>query len=325
MERPAEDRESKEPTQVLPSQCLWDLAHTTKALSTARFRLEKLASRLLLTQQQIALFTQEADNLLLDVKASIEAVTAKVGEELGRVQSPTSDFSEIGDKFMLLLGGKRSWSAFKVRTRQALIRNVDCLKDVMSSLNSANLQEEQLTELLPIWKRFQSGLLPNQGPAATALLQFLSYSVEYKLKSEVGTTAARKLTRLQSKQIRLCSLIKTLESALGRFQQAETWIDISEMDEKLSADQTGWTLGTLDLSKAVVLEERTIGVSMLRGGTASGGVLGRQGKLNSEVSFPDFNRSDLYPEHFPSHIETLDLVLEGEHEVRWCGSGLFCM
>lgn len=191
--------------------------------------------------------------------------------------------------------------------------NLDLLHDVLSTLNAANLKEEQLTELLPIWKRYQSGLFPNLGPGATALLQFISYCVEYKLKSETVATAARKLPRLQYKQTHLCSLIRSLESQLSQEE-----CDIGELDEKLSGDQTGLTL---DLSKAVMVEERTIGVSMVRRGTASGGVLGR-----GEVSFPEFTRSDLYQDHFPCPTETLDLVLEGEYEVfGYCGPKLFCM
>ena len=194
-----------------------------------------------------------------------------------------------------------------------MLGNSDLLHDVLSTLNAANLKEEQLTELLPIWKRYQSGLLPNLGPGATALLQFLSCCVEYKLKSETVATAAHKLPRLQHKQTHLCSLIRSLESQLSQEE-----CDISDLDEKLSGDQTGLTL---DLSKAVAIEERTIGVSMVRRGTASGGVLGR-----AEVSFPEFTRSDLYQDHFPCHTEALDLVLEGEYEVSgYCGSKLFCM
>ena len=110
------EKSYKENTPVSAIQCLWSREQTTKALSQARFRLEKLASRLLLAQQQKDFFTQEAEHLLADLRASVLTLTSGVCEELLRV-TPTSDFSEIGDKFMILLGRSRSWSAFKVRDR----------------------------------------------------------------------------------------------------------------------------------------------------------------------------------------------------------------
>lgn len=102
------------PVSAIP--CLWSHEQTTKALSHARFRLEKLASRLLLAQQQKDFFTQEAEYLLADLRASVLTLTSGVCGELLPV-TPNSDFSEIGDKFMVLLGRNRSWSAFKVRGR----------------------------------------------------------------------------------------------------------------------------------------------------------------------------------------------------------------
>lgn len=186
----------------------------------------------------------------------------------------------------------------------------------MADVDPERMTEEQLSALLPIWKLHQSGS-SSLSPAGQVLCQFIALCVEVKLKSETRANAERRLPRLLQKLNSQRSLLASLEADR---KGNEEW---SEVDEKMCSDLTGITG---DLSKAVVLEERTIGVRHLRRGTASGGVLSRAANsMLPNVSFPDFDRQDLYQER-PPEEEDWEVALEGEPEaIRLCGARFFCM
>lgn len=280
-------------------------------LVAARLRAEKLLARVRLTEQQIECFSQEVLWTLERLTVARLALTQEVCRTLRRA-SPM--LVEVQDKFLRLLEVReRSWPAFQVRDRQTLISDFDQLKRRMAEVNPEAMTEEQLSALLPIWHLHRSGS-PGLSPAGLALCHFIALCVEVKLKSETRANAERRLPRLQQKLNSHRSLLAELEADM----KGNEW---SDMDEKLSSDLTGLTG---DFSKAVVLEDRTVGVRHLRHGTASGGVLSRAANSllhSSDVSFPDFEGQDLYQERPPQE----DWEMEEPEAVRLCGGRFFCL
>lgn len=285
-------------------------------LCTARRRLEKLKARVHLTEQQIECFSQEVVWTLEKLTLARLALTPEMCRSLSR---ESLLLAEVEDKLMVLLEIKdRSRPTFEVRITQALIKDFDQLKMRMTEVTPELMTEEQLSALLPIWQLHQSGCA-GLSPAGAALCLYIALCVEVKLKSETRAIATRRLPRLQRKLSDQRSLMASLEA------EDKELIDCSEIDEKMCSDLTGVTG---DFSRAVVIEERTIGVRHLRHGTASGGVLSRTAHSmvqSSDFSFPDFDRQDLYQERPPEEDEW-EVALEGEREgIRLCGSRFFCM
>jgi hypothetical protein len=188
----------------------------------------------------------------------------------------------------------------------------------MAGISPELMTEEQLNSLLPIWQLHKSGC-PGLTAAGSALCCFIALCVEVKLKIETRAGAEHRLPHLQRKLQNQRCLLASLEADSKNKEELE----YSEVDEKMCSDLTGVTG---DLSKAVVIEERTIGVRHLRHGTASGGLLSRTANsfLQSEVSFPDFEKQDLYQER-PAVEEEFEVAMEGEREAIRCGSRFFCM
>jgi len=290
--------------------------HTEDSLLTpAHRRADQLLARVHLTEQQIEYFSQEVVWTLEKLTLARLALTQELCKTLGR-EPPL--LAEVEDKFMVLLGMKiRSWPAFKVRDIQALISDFDRLKKRMAAISPELMTEEQLDFLLPIWQLHQSGCR-GLTPAGSALCCFIALCVKVKLKIETRAGAERRLPHLQQKLRTQRCLLASLE-ADGKGKEE---LEYSEVDEKMCSDLTGVTG---DLSKAVVIEERTMGVRHLRRGTASGGLLSRTANsfMQSEVSFPDFDRQDLYQER-PAE-EEFEVAMEGEREAVRCGSRFFCM
>lgn len=188
----------------------------------------------------------------------------------------------------------------------------------MAGISPELMTEEQLNSLLPIWQLHKSGC-PGLTAAGSALCCFIALCVEVKLKIETRAGAEHRLPHLQRKLQNQRCLLASLEADSKNKEELE----YSEVDEKMCSDLTGVTG---DLSKAVVIEERTIGVRHLRHGTASGGLLSRTSNsfLQSEVFFPDFEKQDLYQER-PAVEEEFEVAMEGEREAIRCGSRFFCM
>jgi len=277
---------------------------------SARLRAEKILARVRLTEQQIECFSQEVVWTLERLTVARLALTQELCRTLRRA-SPL--LAEVQDKFMRLLEVReRSWPAFQVRDRQTLISDFEQLKRRMAEVNPDTMTEEQLSALLPIWQLHKSGSA-GLSPAGLALCHFIALCVEVKLKSETRASAERRLPRLQRKLSSHRSLLAGLEAG-----EKGEWNDV---DEKLSSDLTGLTG---DFCKAVVLEERTVGVRHLRHGTASGGLLSRAANSllhSSDVSFPDFEGQDLYQERPPEE----DWEVGESEAVRLCGGGFFCL
>lgn len=168
-----------------------------KQLKADKERLERLSSQLHLTQQQIDLFRQETQRAQESIKDSNWHFTKEVASDLVKVVSPTSTLIDIAEKFLLILDQRdRSWKSFK-----SVVKNFGALKALMTSITADHLTEEQLNELLPVWKNqqtIQSKLLKTSKGGAV-LAEWISYCVEYKLKKETLNASVKKVPELERK------------------------------------------------------------------------------------------------------------------------------
>lgn len=208
----------------------------------------------------------------------------------------------------------------------------------MRSFDPVRLQEEHLTAILPIWKAQDNIVRKLQAfPGACVLSDFLSQCVEFKLKSETLAMAARKRPAIELKLLAqqqanslLTGQIEYAEEQIPALQRAlVSSREESEVDERLSPDLTALTLGSTDLSRAVVIEERTIGVAPFHEGTATGGLLKTVSPRHSVLhttSFPNFETRDLYRERPPTEETEFHIAYEDAGEVsKFCGSRFLCM
>ena len=210
----------------------------------------------------------------------------------------------------------------------------------MSRVAPDELKEEQLTALLPVWKSQEQIHHKLQGAFAGAvvLTEFIALCVEYKLKNETLATSSRKFPnlekKLKSQQDDLSSLTHQIDFCERQILKLHRALlsshENSEVDERLTPDLTGLSIGSTDLSKAVVIEERTIGVAPFREGTASGGIMKTVSPKHSVLPqgelFPNFEKGDLYRDRPPSEESSFEIAYEDSPSVsRFCGSNFFCM
>jgi len=219
-----------------------------------------------------------------------------------------------------------------------VVQECERLKQAMKAVDLVKLQEEQLTALLPIWKAHDNIARKLQSfPGACVLSDFLSLCVEFKLKSETLAMSARKHPALELKlQVQqqansvLATQIAYAEEQIPALQRALlSSREDSEVDERLSPELTALSMGSTDLSKAVVIEERTIGVAPFREGTATGGLLKTGSPRHSVLPgsyFPNFETRDLYRERPPTEETEFRIQYEDAGEVApFCRSRFLCM
>jgi len=168
-----------------------------KQMQSLRHRLERATAHLHLTQQQVDLFRHETQTAQERMKAACDSLTRELCEELVRVGEPGEELKDLADQFLLLLERKeRSWPAF-----QANFKLFHPLKARMESVSAANLTEDQLTALLPVWKnqhQLQSSL-HRTAKGAACIVHWISYCVEFKLKMETLSSAQKAIPDLEYK------------------------------------------------------------------------------------------------------------------------------
>ena len=162
-----------------------------KKLKHAKERVDKLSSNIHLAQQQIDLFTQETNRALEGIKDTNWQFSKEICKEISKIKKkPNSILLDVSDKFMLILDQKdRSWNTFK-----AVMKNYTPLKSLMSNVQAQFLSEEQMSELLNIWKNQQSiqYKLKKYCKGVSIIAEWINYSVEYKLKKETLTSVEQK-------------------------------------------------------------------------------------------------------------------------------------
>ena len=84
------------------------------------------------------------------MRESFEGLSEEVFAELGRIKNPTPNISDICTKFVLMLFGKGiNWDQFKLLTSK-----YHQIKTAISNFAPELLNEETLTDLLPLWKNY---------------------------------------------------------------------------------------------------------------------------------------------------------------------------
>ena len=157
-----------------------------KKLKKTQEKLEKVKSNLVLTQQQISLFTQETNRALEGFKDTNWQFTRDVCADIAKIRKPNSTLLDLADKFLLMIEQKdRSWNSFK-----AVTKNFAPLKSLMTNLQPQCLADEQVNELLNIWKNQQTiqMKLKKFCKGVQILADWINFSVEYKLKKETLVT-----------------------------------------------------------------------------------------------------------------------------------------
>jgi hypothetical protein len=310
-----------------------------KLLKNDKDRLERMSSQLHLTKQQIDFFTQESQRALEGIKDANWQFTKEVCAELSKVKNPSSVLLDVSEKFMLMLDQReRSWKVFR-----AVTRNFGPLKSLMSSVSAEHMSEEQLNELLPIWKKQQS-LVPKLTSickGAGVIAEWIRYCVEYKLKKETLVASKRKLPDIERKMKTQLAAIADRNAQILTLEEkvAEIKLDLESAEEHSmegEVDDYGNSMEASVMSmKSSTLtyrrEERVIVSTPLRKGTASGGIMSsprtfEQTKSPQKQEFPNFNLEshDLYRDA-PSQKESVVIQMDGPADVvGCCRSRFFC-
>mmetsp|Transcript_32145 Transcript_32145/g.55517 ORF Transcript_32145/g.55517 Transcript_32145/m.55517 type:complete len:350 (+) Transcript_32145:392-1441(+) len=316
-----------------------------KQLKNEKERLERMSSQLHLTKQQIDFFTQESQRALEGIKDANWQFTKEVCSELSKVKNPSSVLLDVSEKFMLMLDQRdRSWKTFR-----AVTRNFGPLKSLMSSVSAEHMSEDQLNELLPIWKKQQS-LVPKLASickGAAIIAEWIRYCVEYKLKKETLVASKRKLPDIERRMKAQLAQIADRNAQILTLEErvAETKLSLESGDCQSFDAEAEEYVNSLDASvvsmKTTTLtykhEERAIVSTPLRKGTASGGIMTKasprhtfeviQAKPQAEKQeMPNFNLElhELYQEA-PVQEEVVTIQIEGPSDVvGCCRSRFFC-
>ena len=193
-----------------------------KQLLAAKERLEKVTSHLHLTQQQVDLFKHETQAASEKIKDANWHFTKEVCAELCKQANPPQALIDLSEKFMLLLDQKdRSFNTFKVPSTQAILKNFGPLKALMNSISADHLTEEQLTELLPVWKNqhLLQASLQRTARGAAIISEWISHCVEYKLKKETLTSAQKSLPDLENKVKKCVTAIGEKSNEVAALEQ----------------------------------------------------------------------------------------------------------
>lgn len=320
--------------------------HTRKKqLKNEKERLERMSSQLHLTKQQIDFFTQESQRALEGIKDSNWQFTKEACAELSKVKNPSSVLLDVSEKFMLMLDQRdRSWKTFI-----AVTRNFGPLKALMSSVSAEHMSEDQLNELLPIWKKQQS-LVPKLASickGAAIIAEWIRYCVEFKLKKETLVASKRKLPDIERRMKTQLAAIADRNGQILTLEErvAEIKLSLESAEDQSFGAEAEDCVNSLDASvvsmKTTTLtfkhEERAIVSTPLRKGTASGGIMSKSSPRHTfevfqakahleEQSFPNFNLEshELYREA-PEQEEAVVIQIEGPTDaVGCCRSRFFC-
>ncbi|CDW77646.1 UNKNOWN [Stylonychia lemnae] len=156
--------------------------------------IQKAESELRMIQQQIEFFKYECDRALENIKDSYRRLTEESVSELSRIKNPPQILQEVAFKFQMMLTSQdqqnqapqqqQTWQGF-----QDFTRNYSKVKDCMYNFVPEDLKEHTLSQIMPIWKQHNSLSqklikLSSKG-SAKIVLDFICFSVEYKLKKDI--------------------------------------------------------------------------------------------------------------------------------------------
>jgi len=218
---------------------------------------------------------------------------------------------------MVLLDQKdSSWKTF-----QAMTRNFTPLKSLMNSVKPEELTQEQLNLLMPVWKNFsflQSKLQRLQ--PALVLLEWISSTVEYKLKKDTLTASKIRLPELDRKVKLHLAKIAQINAEILTYEEkiAEVKLSIEQGEHEEITNELSKFSRSTSLSGC---EERAVSSTPLHHGTASGGLMESTKPM---FEFPDFEShpEELYENKLgnkDSEEDQLSIILEGNDGLGCCG------
>ncbi|CAG9332535.1 unnamed protein product [Blepharisma stoltei] len=320
------------------SQLETQSSNAFKSLKLEKNRLEKLSSKLQLIKQQIEHYTQEIHRVSEGIKDANWKFTKEVCHDLSKIKNPNPLISNICEKFMIVLDQQdRSWKAF-LRT----VKHYNPLKSLMCSVNPEIFSKELIADLMPILKHQQSiqQKLHKTHKSVSVLAEWISYSVEYKIKKDTFASYKKKLPSIEKKlksQVEIIAeinaLILTLEEQIAEAKLSIEQSKLNEEDTEEHKSSFDWSWSTTKINNisSKILDEKTINFAPLHKGTASGGILRSSflEKKKLQREFPDFNlkSEELYVENPKSFSidKGTNLDLEGASELLGCyRSRFFC-
>lgn len=320
------------------SQLESDTYDLRKQLKADKERLERLSSQLHLTQQQIDLFKQETQRAQEMIKDANWQFTKEVAADLAKVASPTSTLVEVAEKFLLVLDQRdRSWKAFK-----AVVKNFGALKALMASITADHLSEEQLNELLPIWKNQQTIQIKllKTSKGGALLAEWISHCVEYKLKKETLSASVKKLPELERKvRTQMATIAERNVQLAGQEGQLRTVKEKIEFggsdDYGLDENLSGISLSSLK-STGVAMKSKTDTLvaaippllPMSPGRTQLAQFIKQALSAAEGKEFPNFASEGLYNEEPEREAQQEEFEIEYADASESCGacrSKFFCM
>ena len=325
-----------------------DSEHERKSLSDEKEKLECLSSKLHFTKQQIEFFTHEIQRAEEGLKDANWQFTKELCTELGKIKNPTPTLLDIVDKFMLMLDQKdRSWKTFK-----AITKNYGPLKSLMNGVATELVSQEKMNDLLPVCRNFHEihTKLQKISRGASLIAEWISYSVEYKLKKETLYDSKKRLLELERRIKQKLAIIAELNAKILTLE--ETIADKKLCLEAAKREPTEDHSSVSDISVISLKSlsysfkaERVISVTPIRRGTASGGLLSSPRTfaqvevidepiltprfVPQQQEFPDFKlgSEELYGEAPVSKKkeEEFEIKYEGANELLGCcRSKFFC-
>ena len=313
-----------------------------RELRSGEERLERLSAGVQLAKQQIDFFTQETQKAQEGIKDACWRFTKEVCAELARIKSPSPVLLEVGEKFLLILEQRdRSWKTFR-----AICLNYTPLKALMNSIQADRFSEEQMSELLPVWKNQQTLMtkLSKVAKGGSILAEWICSCVEFKLRKETLLASQQKLPDLERKvRTQMQSIAEKNAQILvqeEQIQEAQAAFDSSLSSEEeparpyqpKSLNISVVSITSTNHSVKPSMEDRAVNTVPLRRGTATGGLLflmspRDESKKTQSAEFPNFGSGELYRDApaSPPREEGFRIEMEGGDELAGCcRSRFFC-
>ena len=306
-----------------------------KQLRAEKDRLERLSSNVQLTKQQIDFFTQETQKAIEGIKDACWRFTKEVCSDLAKIKSPSPALLDLSDKFLFVLEQHdRSWKTFR-----AICLNYNPLKALMNSISADSFTEEQMSELLPLWKNQQSIIekLAKVSKGGIVLAEWVCSCVEYRLRKETLLGSQSKLPELERKvKVQLQVIagknaeILVMEEKIMEAQAAAEFTSESSSADGMQepgivVDTSLVSITSTNPTAKHMSEERVVCIAPLPQGKATGSLvfqMSPRAKKSRVGEFPNFGSGELYRDS-PVLTRSTQIDIETESELAGCCSSRF--
>ncbi|OMJ95355.1 hypothetical protein SteCoe_1262 [Stentor coeruleus] len=301
--------EKSDSIQVITKQLESEFNKVQKSLKSESKRLDRLASQLQLTKQQIELYTKEAEKALEDLKDTNWRITKELCSELRKISNPSKTLIDVCEKIMLVLDqNEKTFQSFK-----ALTKNFSLFKTLMSFIQTQNLSDSLINSILPIWKNqtIVQAKLYKISKCGCLLALWITLLVEHNLKTETINSSKRKIPELDQKinasKTMLSGLEKQMEiinEMLSRKKsEFENRPDIAHEEFTARFDFFG-SCQKCDKENDTRAKKQSVLCEI-------------DPNLMPNISFPNFADPHLYDENSIKMIEH-NIIYEGKHDDTGC-------